>query len=104
MFYESSLKRPQDALIFDFGGGTLDITIMRLGDPRGRTVYASGGIGIAGSDFDSAIIRRRMLPHFGLGLVEGRPEVLNLINAVSDWMSCRIEASRYNLRTAVKAG
>ena len=87
MFYESTLKRPQDALIFDFGGGTLDITIMRLGDPRGRTVYASGGIGIAGSDFDSAIIRRRMLPHFGLGLVEGRPEVINLINAVSDWMS-----------------
>lgn len=107
MFYESSLKRPQDALIFDFGGGTLDITIMRLGDPRGRTVYASGGIGIAGSDFDSAIIRRRMLPHFGLGLVEGRPEVLNLINAVSDWMSLpdmSIPSARHNLQTAVKAG
>ena len=107
LFYESSLKRPQDALIFDFGGGTLDITIMRLGDPRGRTVYASGGIGIAGSDFDSAIIRRRMLPHFGLGLVEGRPEVLNLINAVSDWMSLpelSIPSARHNLQTAVKAG
>ena len=107
LFYESTLQRPQDALIFDFGGGTLDITIMRLGDPHGRTVYASGGIGIAGSDFDSAIIRRRMLPHFGLGLVEGRPEVLNLINAVSDWMSLpelSIPSARHNLQTAVKAG
>ncbi len=107
LFYERTLRRPQDALIFDFGGGTLDITIMRLGSPQEREVYASGGIGIAGSDFDSAIIRRRMLPHFGLGRVEGRPEILALINAVSDWISLPelcVPSARHHLQAAVKAG
>ena len=35
-YYELSLSRPENTLVFDFGGGTLDITIMRLGDPAGR--------------------------------------------------------------------
>ena len=69
LYYELSLSRPQNVLIFDFGGGTLDLTIIRLGDPHHRTVYASGGISVAGSDFDRAIIQQRMLSHFGKGLV-----------------------------------
>lgn len=85
LYYELTLPQPQNVLIFDFGGGTLDITIMRLGDRRQRRVYANGGIGIAGSDFDRAIIRKRMLPHFGKGQADLSPEVLELINAVSDW-------------------
>ena len=64
---------PQNVLIFDFGGGTLDLTIMRLGDPKHRKVYASGGISIAGSDFDRAIIQKRMLAHFGKGIGATRP-------------------------------
>lgn len=86
-FYERSLNRPQNALIFDFGGGTLDIAILRLGDPRQRVVYASGGIGIAGSDFDQAIIRQRLLTHFGLEQVGHSPELLELVRAVPDWAS-----------------
>jgi hypothetical chaperone protein len=85
LWYERSLKRPENALIFDFGGGTLDITIMRLGDPAHRTVYASGGISIAGSDFDNAIIQKRMLTYFGLGKVNQEREILDLVLTVSDW-------------------
>lgn len=85
LYYERSLDRPQNALIFDFGGGTLDIAILRLGDPRRRVVYASGGIGIAGSDFDQAIIRQRLLTHFGLEQVGHSPELLELVRAVPDW-------------------
>jgi hypothetical chaperone protein len=85
--YERTLVGPQNALIFDFGGGTLDLTIMRLGDPQRREVYASGGIGIAGSDFDRAIIQTRMLPHFGQGAGDFSPEVQELIQAVPDWMA-----------------
>ena len=83
--YEQGLARPQTALIFDFGGGTLDITILRLGDPAHRQVYASRGLGVAGSDFDRAIIQKRLLPHFGLGRVELDPELLELVQAVADW-------------------
>jgi len=74
--YEQTLSAPQNVVIFDFGGGTLDIAVMRLGDPHGRQVYASGGVDIAGSDFDRAIIEKRMLSHFGLGRVSHQPEIL----------------------------
>src|SRR5688500_5444495 len=52
--YEQSISKPQNVLIFDFGGGTLDIAIMRLGDRHRRKVFANGGVDIAGSDFDRA--------------------------------------------------
>ncbi len=86
LYYELTLQHPENVLIFDFGGGTLDITIMRLGDPRNRKVYANGGIDIAGSDFDRAIIQKRMLTHFGKGQVDHRHDIMELVNAVSDWM------------------
>jgi hypothetical chaperone protein len=85
--YEQSITKPQNVVIFDFGGGTLDIAIMRLGDPRVRKVYASGGVDIAGSDFDRTIIEKRMLSHFGLGRVGHQPEILEMINAIPDWMA-----------------
>ena len=85
-YYERSLIRPQNVLIFDFGGGTLDITIMRLGDPAQRKVYATGGIGIAGSDFDRAIIQKRLLTHFGKDQPDLGIEINELIDALSDWM------------------
>lgn len=85
LFYERSIHKPQNVLIFDFGGGTLDIAILRLGDQRRREVYASGGIGIAGSDFDQAIIHQRLLPHFGLEQVAHSPDLLELVRAVPDW-------------------
>jgi hypothetical chaperone protein len=87
LHYERSIDRPQTALVFDFGGGTLDITILRLGDPHRREVYASGGIDIAGTDFDRAIIQKRILPHFGQGQVEADPHINELISAVADWMA-----------------
>ena len=85
--YEQSISKPQNVIIFDFGGGTLDIAVMRLGDSRNRKVYASGGVDIAGSDFDRAIIEKRMLSHFGYGRVKHHPEIIEMIYAIPDWMA-----------------
>jgi hypothetical chaperone protein len=107
LYYELSLSHPQNILIFDFGGGTLDLTIMRLGDPHHRTVYASGGIGIAGSDFDRAIIQKRMLPHFGKGLIQHDPELSNLINTIPDWAALpelSTPRARVELEHAIQTG
>jgi hypothetical chaperone protein len=107
LYYEMTLEKPQNVLIFDFGGGTLDITIMRLGNGNKRKVYANGGIDIAGSDFDQAIIRRRMLVHFGKGLVDQRRDIHELIEAVSDWMALpelSVPKARINLEQAINAG
>ncbi len=106
LFYEHSIRRPQNVLVFDFGGGTLDITIMRLGDPHNRQVYANGGIDIAGSDFDRAIIEKRMLQHFGQGMVD-RFEIVDLISAVADWMvlpELSVPRARLRLEHAIQEG
>ena len=87
LFYEQSITKPQNVVIFDFGGGTLDIAVMRLGDAHNRKVYASGGVDIAGSDFDRTIIEQRMLSHFGYGRVKHHPEIMEMIHAIPDWMA-----------------
>ena len=107
LFYETTLDRPQTALVFDFGGGTLDLTVMRLGEPHRREVYASGGIDIAGSDFDRAIIQKRMLPHFGKGQVEGDLHLRELVEAVADWMvlpDLSTPTARLRLERAIQEG
>lgn len=107
LYYELSLQHPENVLIFDFGGGTLDITIMRLGDRDHRKVFANGGIDIAGSDFDRAIIRKRMLKHFGKGRVDHLHDISQLIDAVSDWMALpelSVPKARVQLREAIQNG
>jgi hypothetical chaperone protein len=107
--YEQSLSKPENVVIFDFGGGTLDIAVMRLGggERRKRQVLASGGVDIAGSDFDRAIIQKRMLAHFGLGQIQHQPEILELIQSVPDWMALPELATPQNrnvLEKAIRAG
>ena len=107
LFYELSLEQPQNVLIFDFGGGTLDITIMRLGDQRNRKVYANNGIGIAGSDFDRTIIEKRLMPHFGKGQAGLDPDLLELVNAVSDWVALPELSTppiKFKLERAIREG
>jgi hypothetical chaperone protein len=107
LYYELSLSSPQNVLIFDFGGGTLDLTIMRLGEAKHRKVYASGGISIAGSDFDRAIIQKRMLAHFGKGLVQNDPDIQKLIQTIPDWAALpelSTPRAKAELETAIQSG
>lgn len=69
--YETSLNREENVLVFDFGGGTLDLTVMRLGKPQNRQVLATGGIPVAGDVFDQRIVRAKLPPHFGEGSYYG---------------------------------
>ena len=64
--YASLADSPQNIMVFDFGGGTLDITIMRLGDGA-RQVLATGGVPIAGDVFDQKLVRNKLPRHFGEG-------------------------------------
>src|SRR5512140_1287606 len=105
--YEQSITQPQNVVIFDFGGGTLDIAVIRIGDPHRRKVYASGGVDIAGSDFDRTVIEKRMLSHFGLGRVKHHPEILEMIQAIPDWMALPELGTPINkniLEKAIQAG
>ena len=43
-------------LVFDFGGGTLDVTIMEMGGGVFEVMSTSGDTQLGGSDMDQAII------------------------------------------------
>jgi hypothetical chaperone protein len=71
LHYELTAGEPQNVVVFDFGGGTLDVTVMRIGGPAERRIFAAGGVGIAGDAFDQRIIEGLMLDHFGRGSTWG---------------------------------
>ncbi len=85
--YERTVSHAHNILVFDFGGGTLDLTVMRVGGGE-RRIMATGGIDIAGDVFDREIIRYRLLDHFGRGTVMGErglPFPVHLTETLTQW-------------------
>ena len=64
--YEQGLDHDELVLIADFGGGTSDFSLLRVG-PGGRQVLASDGVGVAGDAFDARIVRHVVSPALGRG-------------------------------------
>lgn len=86
--YEASIDAPQNVLVFDFGGGTLDLTVMRLGDRTQQRVLATGGIPVAGDVFDQKLVRAKLPRHFGQGSYFGpRHKALTVPNWIFDAFS-----------------
>ena len=71
--YEAQLSRDELVLVADFGAGTTDLTLMRLGPSRRGNpdrradVVGSTGVRIGGDRFDAEIMRHKLLPRFGAG-------------------------------------
>ena len=71
LYFETMLTKPQLVLVADLGGGTTDLTLMRM-DPkrvdvpnRRADVLSTNGVYIGGDNFDSEIMRRKLIKHFG---------------------------------------
>jgi hypothetical chaperone protein len=67
--YASRLAQPELIVVADFGGGTTDFSVIRVGpgvDPE-RAILATGGIGVSGDAFDARIIDRVVAPALGRG-------------------------------------
>lgn len=71
--YEQTLDRDELIMIGDFGGGTSDFSILRVGPTqrqRGRAredIVGTDGVAVAGDAFDRQIIRKLVAPRLGLG-------------------------------------
>ncbi|ACI99936.1 Hsp70 family protein [Rhodospirillum centenum] len=69
--YESTVGREQVALIADIGGGTSDVSIVRIGPDRaGRPdraddILANGGVRLGGTDFDRLLSLETLMPALG---------------------------------------
>lgn len=64
-FYANRTSHEQTLLVFDFGGGTLDLTVLKVSAAGQQQVLASLGILVGGDDLDSAIMRGKVAPYFG---------------------------------------
>jgi hypothetical chaperone protein len=88
--YQHQIVEPRTVFVFDFGGGTLDTTVMML-DPRGEpAVLATGGVSIGGDVLDSRMVMGALLPYFGAGATLGPrhlPLPAFILEHLADWQS-----------------
>lgn len=86
--YAQSVTVPQHILVYDFGGGTLDLTVMRVAPNTRPDILAIGGVGIAGDRFDQRIVENALLPHFGRDVTWGDkalPMPRHIIEQITAW-------------------
>jgi hypothetical chaperone protein len=88
--YANTAQGAQHVLVFDFGGGTLDVTIMHLDGRGGRTFLATDGVPVGGDLLDQRIVMGRLLPYFGEGTTLGArrlPFPVHVLEHLSEWQS-----------------
>ncbi len=83
--YHITAAKREIALIFDFGGGTLDLTIAEVGGKQPPSVIATRGVLVGGDDLDRRVMLS-LLKYFGKGArVDGGmdfpPDYLDLLHA-----------------------
>lgn len=97
--YESTLERDELILIGDFGGGTSDFSLVRVGPGvrrRGRRpedLLANGGVGLAGDSFDARLVRKLVSPE--LGSESEARSFGKLLPAVPAWIYANLERWHY---------
>ena len=81
-FYHRTSPQRELALIFDFGGGTLDLTLAEVGGPTPPNIIATLGVLVGGDDLDKRVMQY-LLKYFGGLPRPGHralpPEVLDLL-------------------------
>ncbi|MFH1086497.1 MAG: Hsp70 family protein [Chloroflexota bacterium] len=83
------------ALVFDFGGGTLDLALVRAAGEARPEILATRGLRLGGDDLDSAIMEHGLLKHFGAGSTVGPkhlPFPPNLIEPLLHWQTIALLA------------
>ena len=97
--YEATLDREELILIGDFGGGTSDFSLLRVGPEvrrRGRRpedLLGNSGVGLAGDAFDARIIRRLVSP--ALGSNSEARSLNKILPAVPAWIYAHLERWHY---------
>jgi hypothetical chaperone protein len=88
--FQQQITQPRTVFVFDFGGGTLDTTVMMLDPQAPPEVLATGGVSIGGDLLDSRIVTGALLPYFGAGATLGPrrlPIPAFLFEHLADWQS-----------------
>ncbi|MBU0494509.1 MAG: Hsp70 family protein [Chloroflexi bacterium] len=64
--YRQQVRRAETALVFDFGGGTLDFSVIRWAGPGDAgSVLGVGGLLVGGTTLNEDLMEQRLLGYFG---------------------------------------
>lgn len=96
--YEAQLERDELILIGDFGGGTSDFTLIRVGPEARRMdaaerILGTAGVGLAGDALDAKLVRHLVAPALGSAATVrsfGKP-----LPAVPAWIYANLERWHY---------
>lgn len=97
--YEATLDHDELILIGDFGGGTSDFSLLRVGPEtrkRGRLpedLLGNSGLGLAGDAFDARIVRKLVSPELGAGTL--LQPASKMLPAVPAWIYSNLERWHY---------
>jgi hypothetical chaperone protein len=97
--YEATLDRDELILIGDFGGGTSDFSLLRVGPEvrrRGRRpedLLGNSGVGVAGDAFDARIVHKLVSP--ALGSNSEARSLNKILPAVPAWIYANLERWHY---------
>jgi hypothetical chaperone protein len=86
--YHTQTADRQPALVFDFGGGTLDLTVVDLGGAAEPVVLATRGVLVGGDDLDRALLQT-LKRYFGDGasLRNRQPVPAHLFGLLDSWQT-----------------
>ena len=90
MHYAARSTSAGHILVFDFGGGTLDVTVMRVSTDGAHKVLATDGVPVGGDLMDRRIVMGKLLTHFGAGAELGPrrlPLPAFLLEQLDGWQS-----------------
>ncbi len=95
-YYERALDHDELILIADFGGGTSDFCLMRVGPSvrRGgsradRAIIGTDGVAVAGDAFDSRLVQHLVAPRLGRG--SRYRTLFGQVLPVPAWIYARLE-------------
>ncbi len=97
--YESTLDHDELILIGDFGGGTSDFSLLRVGPGSRmpgqgqRDVLGYSGVALAGDAFDARIVRKLVSP--ALGSNSEARSLNKILPAVPAWIYANLERWHY---------
>ncbi|MBI5653633.1 MAG: Hsp70 family protein [Chloroflexi bacterium] len=90
-YYHAATQKRATALIFDFGGGTLDLTIARVGGADAPEILATHGVLVGGDDLDRRVMQS-LRKYFGGGAsaLGKRPLPDYILELLDNWQTMPI--------------
>lgn len=97
--YHDSARERQTAFIFDFGGGTLDLTVAELGGKSEPKVLATHGVLVGGDDLDRRIMQS-LRPYFAGARGNGKRVLPDyLLEMLDNWQTMPLLSRTQTLKT-----